>query len=563
MSKTNLFVSIIAVSFFGAAFLPDLFGGIVPTEYTSYCFLAVCSVLMFVVLLFRDHPIIYNRHIAYSLLFVLLTILYFAYHKSPWINYAKCLSFFCLFVSLCQLNKEERNILSVSFPIISSIFSILILFSNLHNHSTLPFASNLWYDNSAGPLLVVSIGVVFLLPLLSDSRIKMQILATILLLIHFSAAITTSSRTSLISMIIVCLIYCSMFSPKHNRKFSTLTLSSLLVVAIVIFCLLMFKKSDSSDGRLLIWRIAIDASIKKPLFGHGPGSFISDYMSYQANFFLNNTDNHLATIAGNVYHPFNEFILIYFQYGIIGLFVLITIIIFLAYNTRKDSSTLLCIIVLITYSSFSYPSKYTFFWVTIMYICSGIGQFNRNEMAAINKLQKYIIGFGVVVSLLCITVADISFNVCWKRCYDGYENNDKESLNNYKRLSRFWNHDPAFLYNWALLNYQSHNYKSSLTILEECSRHLNDYNVEMLYGCCLEQMKLYNRAVLHYSSCKNMWPSMFMPDYKLFEIYRNMGDSDNAVVFAKVLVEKIPKMDNSIYELMKNNAKDYLEKNNQ
>lgn len=547
-----------AVSFVGAAFFADVFGGIVPIETTRYYFLAVCSIIMSVVLLCGHNRIRLGRSFVCSLLLALLVILYFVIFRTPYINYVKCLSFLCLFISLCQLNKEERAKLTLLFPVISSLFCIILLFSKLFRQSMVLFEGYMWYDNIAGPLLVVSIGVAFLFPFLADSRVRMRVLAVLLLLMHFFVAFIFQSRTSLLSMIVVSSVYCWVSFSRSDRRFIMQTSIGLIVVAAIAFCTLMITKSDSSDGRLLIWKIAIDASFSTPLFGHGPGSFLSDYMSYQAIYFQYSNNIHHAMIAGNVYHPFNEFILVFFQYGFVGLLVLFAVIACFVYSYSGNISTMLCLVVLFSYSCFSYPSKYAFFWLTLMFLLSDIVNRDDNDLVSNEKAKKLVLGCAIG-SLLCITAADLSFNIRWKHCYDEYERDAQSSLKEYRQLSRYWNNEPGFLYNWAISNYQSHNYKACIGILDVCRLHLDDYNVEMLYGNCLEQMKRYDEALLHFNSCRNMCPSMFMPDYKLFEIYSLIGDSANAVSAAESLLEKIPKVENSAYNVMKSMANDYLE----
>ena len=47
-----------------------------------------------------------------------------------------------------------------------------------------------------------------------------------------------------------------------------------------------------------------------PVTGYGSGGFLANYMNYQAEYFARDTDNKYAMLAGDVKHPFNEYILL-------------------------------------------------------------------------------------------------------------------------------------------------------------------------------------------------------------------------------------------------------------
>ena len=47
-----------------------------------------------------------------------------------------------------------------------------------------------------------------------------------------------------------------------------------------------------------------------PVTGYGSGGFLANYMNYQAEYFARDTDSKYAILAGDVKHPFNEYILL-------------------------------------------------------------------------------------------------------------------------------------------------------------------------------------------------------------------------------------------------------------
>ena len=53
----------------------------------------------------------------------------------------------------------------------------------------------------------------------------------------------------------------------------------------------------------------------QPVSGFGPSGFMREYMLCQADYFAKNTDSPYALLAGNVTHPFNEYLLVAIEYA--------------------------------------------------------------------------------------------------------------------------------------------------------------------------------------------------------------------------------------------------------
>lgn len=83
-----------------------------------------------------------------------------------------------------------------------------------------------------------------------------------------------------------------------------------------------------------------------PWTGHGVGSFEAKYMDYQADYFKEyGSQNRYAMLADNVKQPFNEYLGVLINFGIVGLALLwvwwgrLCIVIGKSY-TRKENSSL-------------------------------------------------------------------------------------------------------------------------------------------------------------------------------------------------------------------------------
>ena len=76
----------------------------------------------------------------------------------------------------------------------------------------------------------------------------------------------------------------------------------------------------------------------KPIFGHGYGAFQAKYMDYQAEYFKNNPNSKYAQLADNVKHPFNEFIKVAVEFGMVGLAIFISFILFVLWKIIKSKN---------------------------------------------------------------------------------------------------------------------------------------------------------------------------------------------------------------------------------
>ena len=112
-----------------------------------------------------------------------------------------------------------------------------------------------------------------------------------------------------------------------------LVLSLLTVIAITLF-LSFYIKSDSSLGRLLIYKISFKMFLEHPITGIGWGNFQREYNLYQAAFFKSgNYTQKEFLLADNTFYAFNDYWQLIVETGLVGGLCLITFIIFLTIKT--------------------------------------------------------------------------------------------------------------------------------------------------------------------------------------------------------------------------------------
>ncbi|GHT80081.1 hypothetical protein AGMMS50262_24160 [Bacteroidia bacterium] len=97
-------------------------------------------------------------------------------------------------------------------------------------------------------------------------------------------------------------------------------ISILLVTGILFSAKIYYLKKDSADGRLLVWTVCLTMIKEKPLTGWGVNGFQKNYLLKQGEYFKNHPNSPWADLADDTTSPFNEFLKVGVEYGIIGYF---------------------------------------------------------------------------------------------------------------------------------------------------------------------------------------------------------------------------------------------------
>lgn len=262
-----------------------------------------------------------------------------------------------------SINMFPVGIVLVVICFLQAVLGLLQYFNVYYSPSIYKITGS--FDNPAGFSACLCVGLPFTAFLLSkDNKRYMRLMGWIMGIIIVVAIVLSYSRAGIISLAAVCTIF--LYQKLLHRRILKFSLLAGLV-ALILGC--YWIKKDSADGRLLIWQSCINMVKDSPWIGHGLGSFEARYMDYQAEYFrIHGQQNRYAMLADNVKHPFNEYMEILLNFGIIGLVILFAFIFLLiyCYKLNPDIEKKIAVYVLIsigTFSLFSYPFTYPFAWI--------------------------------------------------------------------------------------------------------------------------------------------------------------------------------------------------------
>lgn len=345
----------------------------------------------------------------------------------------------------------------------------------------------------------------------------------------------------------------SLFRKKYFR-------TALMMGLVFLGGMLYVYKPESANGRFLIWSISLGMVADRPLCGWGIEGFISQYMNRQAEYFIQNPDSPFSILAGEVCHPFNEFILVAVNYGIA---TLICMLVFMWFTLRMvlcsicpQKSLMASIwVVLNMWCCFSYPFAVPFVWLIILlliYVAYG---------AFVKKHKPKLVSIGILC--ICIFSFFVIYPYYKKEFYrvhiqeQAESNVDDEIMARYADMYEGYKDNRLFLYNYGALLHYTGQYEESLKVLKECTIRMADYNVRILMADDFFHLDMPDSAIKEYRYAHAMIPCRYLPLYYEMKLYQEYGEEDQARELAQIILSKTSKVKNSAtVRQIKSQAKD-------
>lgn len=330
-----------------------------------------------------------------------------------------------------------------------------------------------------------------------------------------------------------------------------------------MFVALLYLKKDSASGRILIWKVTCNMVKDNGIFGAGSGAFHANYMEFQADYLSQHPDSKYAQLADDVLQPFNEYLLLLYEYGITGLFLLIVCIISLLRSSKFSSPYFLCLLSLSVFSFFSYPFRYPFIWVVLAYCIAQINREYNKPMLVFkysNKMWFKISGLIIVITGLFFIIKDIKFEYQWNKVTKkSLLGKTEEVMPQYEQLHNSWNGNKFFLYNYGIKLNHIIEYEKSIEIFKQCEQYWNNYDVQMSLGDNYYYLQRWDEAEQHFVKASHMCPNRFIPLYKLYQINLRKNKKDQAFELANRILKKDVKVPSAIVNTIKAEMKEYIE----
>lgn len=157
------------------------------------------------------------------------------------------------------------------------------------------------------------------------------------------------------------------------------------------------------------------------------------------------------------------------------------------------------------------------------------------------------------LSFLCKLYQRIEAEYRWNDV--AYLHATNESLAVYKSLMPILGSNPYFLYNYATVLLDVGSLDEGLDKALQCQTYWADYDLELLLGDIYKRRKEYEMSERYYKKASYMCPCRFIPLYRMFEVYKEVGDEERYRSMAQLIIEKPVKVQSSIVRQIKHKVK--------
>lgn len=311
------------------------------------------------------------------------------------------------------------------------------------------------------------------------------------------------------------------FVRKYRKGVMLLGVVALVGIGIAASAAYTMKK-DSADGRLLMWKVAAQAVMERPLDGHGWDQVAGAYGQAQEAYFASGQATPTEEwVAGAPEYVFNEYLQVALAWGVPALLLGLAVVGFALYRAHRDGAYGLCgaLLSLLVFAFASYPLQFPEFVVTGILLLA----------ACIVGGKKMRTGYAVAVWMLAI--AGCAVYGCryaerkqasgrWealRMCY--YSEDYARTAEAYAPLYEELKWNPKYLFEYGHALHKLARYEESSQVLEEALRHCSDPMVLNILGKNCQAQHRYKEAEEWFLRSTHRLPNRLYPYYLLAKLY--------------------------------------------
>lgn len=547
----------LCISFVMASFLKSSFWGA-----ELYCFLILgLSCLAYIIQLYYKRFNVLNITIS-DILFLsfiacsLVSTFVSTYPDRPSDRIFMLIVFLFIFLNHKSLQIADKTGRALFFVILLSVVGAAILAFvkyALLDVEGKTFSHYLMgsFTNPAIHASFMAVGIpVYWVALLHKGPWHHKVLIAICFITVLLSLLLAGSRIALVAALMAMTILCI------DRNFLYETIRGKRKIIFFAICLSLFlflswflytKGFGSISGRLLIWKISLQEMFAEhPFVGIGFGNFFVEYINAQAAYFESgNFDGGEGLLAGMTYHPFNEFLKVLIEGGLIG-FLLFTIFIirsmavgFKNAKALRDANTTLFATValsIVVCSLFSYPLED----LSISFLFIGSLVYATREDNCLLRLEikgRYtkIILYFISGMFLLVSVVKMWAIFEWKTAYENIIAEETKAYRTYRQIYPIMSCNGAFLYNYGVELFSIGSYEDGVAMLEKAKRYGNSLELYEYTGKSYLSLGNYEKAEENFKKATYISPKKIAPLKDLLDFYKQT----NQILKAKEVALKI------------------------
>lgn len=371
--------------------------------------------------------------------------------------------------------------------------------------------------------------------------------------------ILADSRAGWLAALVGAGIYFMPNTKLWSAKCKSVFFVTMTTIMACLCVLLFLYRPDSVRARMLTWRVSTDMISDVPILGHGIGTFNDHYMLYQAEYFNAHPDSEYLSVADNIQCPYNELLHIGTEQGVIGM-LLVLIIFGTALYGCKSSRNLFkaALLSLIVFAMFSYPANVfplMFLFAALSGAAAGkpLGRFRVDNAA-------WVSGTTLCIVMLIITgYGYVQYSKISNRIYSLYTSDTYNTAN----IEAIRADYPAFRNNRILrdtyLSWLAEHTSddSDLPYIADITPVCESY---VMIGDAFLRLNRHIEAERYYKIAASMIPTRMTPNYRLWKLYCEIGDTVQSINSADKVLTQHLKAENTLNIQLRAEVKAWLER---
>lgn len=369
----------------------------------------------------------------------------------------------------------------------------------------------------------------------------------------------------------MAMIYLFYHGKNPLNKIAWLALSGCAFLSIYALSL---YKPQSSNGRLLIYKISATILKDNWLWGIGSGQFKVRYNEYQAAYFAtHNIDNNEALLADNTYYAFNDYLQFVMETGLVGLLLLAIFLVSFCKRLRKIklsadnkplyTAAMASLICIATGALFSYPLQIFPIALQAILCLSIIATMPSSKSAILLTRNAGIFLKTGMLAISLVLIVHCYFYVNFLAKSEQAIASKKagfsqQSLASYKTLSASYIKDGQVLYRYAKQLYLTNQLEEARTFLREAKKYHCSNEVYKLSAAIENDLQNFGQAEKDYKTAIYMVPNRMMSRSDLLNFYLERRDTVHATYWANSILHMPVKIPSPITATLQERTKKML-----
>ena len=336
------------------------------------------------------------------------------------------------------------------------------------------------------------------------------------------------------------------------RKHKVLTMGVVIAISFALCGAYQLKK-DSADGRLLMWKVAVQAIKEKPLTGYGWDYVAGAYGEAQEKYFskgdYTEQEEH---VAGSPEYVFNEYLQAAMAWGVPVLCVILLLVIaaMTGHHVSGNYGLFGAMLSLSVFSFSSYPFQFPLFVAAFgLLVLTGLSEWLRFFPVAL----LFPVGlcwcagiYGAYEYFTHVQEREAVKNR-WQRVRMFYHSGAyTEAVESYKPFHEDLTWNARYLFELGHACHKTGNHEESNRYLKEALKVSSDPMILNIIGKNCQAEKLYQEAEHYLLRSVSRLPGRIYPYYLLFKLYDEMSEGkysrERKEWAVRMVLEKEPKV---------------------